>query len=168
MDWYLVRTKPHQEHSALAHWERQGYQCYVPQVPAHVQSTALWPEDAATPLFPRYMFVRPGDGVVPRGALGSGSAMGAGRVVEWAHQPVKVRKVLIDALRLLENAPQTSPPTAQDDARKALLHAPDTLSELQDLVSLTDGDSRVMALMDLLSTPAHPDVFVERRQQHRG
>ena len=28
--WYLIHTKPRQEHIALTNLERQGYTCYLP------------------------------------------------------------------------------------------------------------------------------------------
>ena len=34
MHWYLVHTKPRQEKCALENLHRQGYQCYLPTIPA--------------------------------------------------------------------------------------------------------------------------------------
>ena len=32
MQWYLIHTKPRQEVCALENLQRQGYECYLPQL----------------------------------------------------------------------------------------------------------------------------------------
>ncbi|MDR2613721.1 MAG: transcription/translation regulatory transformer protein RfaH, partial [Candidatus Accumulibacter sp.] len=61
MHWYLVHTKPKQEKCALQNLEWQGYECYLPIVPSEkVRQNALTFVDE--PLFPRYLFIRLGQG----------------------------------------------------------------------------------------------------------
>ncbi len=61
MHWYLVHTKPRQEKCALENLQRQGFQCYLPTLPAEkLRQGVLTVADE--PLFPRYLFIRLGQG----------------------------------------------------------------------------------------------------------
>ncbi len=57
MHWYLVHTKPRQEWCALQNLERQGFECYLPTLPAEkLRQGGLAVE--GEPLFSRYLFIR--------------------------------------------------------------------------------------------------------------
>ncbi len=61
MHWYLVHTKPRQEKCALQNLEQQGYQCYLPTLLSErLRLGSLTVRDE--PLFPRYLFIRLGQG----------------------------------------------------------------------------------------------------------
>ena len=64
MHWYLVHTKPWQEKCALENLQRQGFQCYLPALPSEkLRQGMLVVKDE--PLFPRYLFIRLGQGGQP-------------------------------------------------------------------------------------------------------
>jgi hypothetical protein len=57
LNWYLVHTKPRQEEIALANLERQGYECYLPQM--RIERVRRRKAEVTTePMFPRYLFIR--------------------------------------------------------------------------------------------------------------
>lgn len=61
MYWYLLFTKPKQEKAALENLERQGYQCYLPIFLSEKLRQGLL-TFSDEPLFPRYLFIRLGQG----------------------------------------------------------------------------------------------------------
>jgi transcriptional antiterminator RfaH len=98
MNWYLVHTKPRQEQYALENLQWQGYECYFPVMPAEKLrlgkiSTAL------QPLFPRYLFIRLGQGPSAQSWTPIRSTKGASRLVTFGNTPAKVDYALITLLR---------------------------------------------------------------------
>ena len=55
--WYLIHTKPRQEHIALTNLERQGYTCYLPLLRVE-KIRRRKAEVVSEPMFARYLFVR--------------------------------------------------------------------------------------------------------------
>ena len=54
--WYLVRTKPNAEASALRNLVRQGYEVYFPRLSQSLPHRGRW-RDRIVPLFPGYLFL---------------------------------------------------------------------------------------------------------------
>ncbi|MEW6259513.1 MAG: transcriptional activator RfaH [Thermodesulfobacteriota bacterium] len=55
--WFVIRTKSHREMNAKLHYERQGYEVYLPvirKVVRHARSKA----EVLRPFFPGYLFLR--------------------------------------------------------------------------------------------------------------
>jgi transcriptional antiterminator RfaH len=85
--WYLVHSKPRQETVALAQLQAQGYQAWLPCLkqltPKRRQRTQgpfVW-----EPLFPRYVFFRPGS---PTQSIAPAkSTTGVTRLVAFGHVP---------------------------------------------------------------------------------
>ena len=78
MHWYLVHTKPRQEKCALENLQRQGFHCYLPTLPSEkIRQGVLMVADE--PLFPRYLFIRLGQGDLDREQGRGGPAPGHGR-----------------------------------------------------------------------------------------
>lgn len=77
MHWYLVHTKPKQEKYALENLQRQGYECYLPLLLSErIRQGILMVTDE--PLFPRYLFIRLGQG--------GGEELGAGPLNKGSQQ----------------------------------------------------------------------------------
>lgn len=57
--WHVVFTRPRQERQALAQLQRQGYEAWLPLVPAPAAASGRKSAggNAQAPLFPRYLFV---------------------------------------------------------------------------------------------------------------
>ena len=54
--WYVVTSKPRQEHVARENLKRQGYRAYLPQVVMNKRRRGVW-GPVTEPLFPGYLFV---------------------------------------------------------------------------------------------------------------
>jgi len=55
--WYAIHTKPRQEETALAHLERQGFDCHLPRARERRRARHRYAL-VTLPLFPRYLFAR--------------------------------------------------------------------------------------------------------------
>lgn len=55
--WYAIHAKARQEHLALEHLRRQGYEPYLPLIRLHRRRRGAW-QQVTEPLFPGYLFVR--------------------------------------------------------------------------------------------------------------
>ncbi len=105
MYWYLVHTKPRQEKCALENLERQGYQCYLPTLPSEkLRQGLLTVSDE--PLFPRYLFIRLGQGDSAKSWAPIRSTKGVSRLVSFGVEPAKVEDGLIELLRVQEASVQ--------------------------------------------------------------
>lgn len=108
MHWYLVHTKPRQEKCAQESLERQGYQCYLPTLPAEKLRQSIL---AIThePLFPRYLFIRLGQGDSAKSWAPTRSTKGVSRLVSFGVEPAKVDDGLIELVRTHEASVQSEP-----------------------------------------------------------
>ena len=62
--WYLVRTKPNAEATALRNLVRQGYEVYFPRLSQSLPHRGRW-RDRIVPLFPGYLFLGLDEGRQP-------------------------------------------------------------------------------------------------------
>ena len=108
MHWYLVHTKPRQEKCALENLHRQGYQCYLPTLPSEKLRQGLLMV-ADEPLFPRYLFIRLGQGDSAKSWAPIRSTKGVSRLVSFGIEPARVDDDLIELLRTQETSVQTEP-----------------------------------------------------------
>lgn len=150
MHWHLVYTKPRQERCALDNLLRQGYQCYFPTFPSEKFCQGLLTV-ADEPLFPRYLFIRLGQG----GAKSWGpirSTKGVSRLVAFGVEPARVEDGLIELLRAQEAAVQAEPRRLfRRGERVRLTEAP--FVGLEGIYKMADGERRVMVLIEIMSKP---------------
>ena len=149
MHWYLVHTKPRQELCALENLQRQGYPCYLPVVPAEkLRQGRLTVVDE--PLFPRYLFIRLGEGDSALSWAPIRSTKGVSRLVRFGVEPAKVADPIVDALRAHEASAQAEPARLfKPGDRVRLSEAP--FAGIEGIYQITDGERRVMVLIELLS-----------------
>jgi transcriptional antiterminator RfaH len=108
MNWYLVHTKPRQEQRALDNLQWQGYECYFPTMPAEkLRLGKLDVVDQA--LFPRYLFIRLGQGPAAQSWTPIRFTKGVSRLVMFGTTPAKVDDALIALLRNQETLVQAEP-----------------------------------------------------------
>ncbi len=101
--WYLVRTKPRQEHLACCQLLRQDYQVYLPRYRQWINRNGDWqPEE--TPWFPGYLFVRQSD--EEQSLAPVRSTYGVLNLVSFGPQPQPVGDALINRLKKLEQQQQ--------------------------------------------------------------
>ena len=149
MDWYLVYTKPRHEKCALDNLQRQGFQCYLPTRPSEkLRQGMLVVTDE--PLFPRYLFIRLGQGDSAPSWTPIRSTKGVSRLVRVGVEPAKVADSLVEALRALEASVQDQPDRLfKPGERVRLTEAP--FAGIEGIYQMADGDRRVMVLIELLS-----------------
>jgi len=151
MHWYLVHTKPRQEKCALENLERQGYQCYLPMLPTErLQRGALTTQ--LEPLFPRYLFIRLGQGDSAKSWSPIRSTRGVSRLVSFGVEPAKVDDRLVELLRAQEAIVQCD--TARlftAGERVALTEAP--FAGIEGIYQMAEGERRVMVLIEIMSKP---------------
>ena len=149
MHWYLVHTKPRQEKCALENLLRQGYQCYLPTLPSEkLHHGVLTLSDE--PLFPRYMFIRLGQGNSAPSWAPIRSTKGVSRLVSFGVEPAKVVDSLVEALRVQEASVRVLPERLfKPGERVRLTEAP--FAGIEGIYQMAEGERRVMVLIELLS-----------------
>ena len=149
MHWYLVHTKPRLEKCALGLLEDQGYQCYLPTLPSEkLRQGELTVTDE--PLFPRYMFIRLGEGGSAKSWTPIRYTRGVSRLVSFGAEPAKVADSLVPALRAQEASVQAEPVRLfKPGERVRLTEAP--FAGIEGIYQITDGERRVMVLIEMLS-----------------
>lgn len=151
MYWYLVHTKPRQEKCAQQNLERQGYLCYLPAIPSEKLRQGLLAV-ADEPLFPRYLFIRLGQGHSSKSWAPIRSTKGVSRLVSFGAEPAKVDDSLIDLLREREASVLGEPERLfKSGERVRLIEAP--FAGIEGIYQMADGERRVMVLIEFLSKP---------------
>jgi transcriptional antiterminator RfaH len=151
MNWYLVYTKPRQEKCALENLQWQGYECYFPTMPAEKLRLGKI-STTQQPLFPRYLFIRLGQGPSAQSWTPIRSTKGVSRLVTFGNIPAKVDDALIDVLRSQESVAQIEPERLfKSGERVRITTAP--FADIEGIYQMTDADQRVMVLIELMSKP---------------
>ncbi len=147
-DWYLAYTKPRSEPLAGGQLERQGYSVYLPKYRA-LKRTPQGMVVYHSPLFPRYVFFRPG---TPGQSIAPvRSTVGVSHLVRFGVTPASVSDELVGALRAFEQQREAAS-LAELSALKAghrVAVCAGPLKGLEGLVSATAG-TRVTVLLDVL------------------
>ncbi|MBU0587268.1 MAG: transcription/translation regulatory transformer protein RfaH [Gammaproteobacteria bacterium] len=151
MHWYLVHTKRRLEKCAQENLERQGYQCYFPTLPSEKLRQGLL-KVSDEPLFPRYLFIRLGQGDSAKSWAPIRSTKGVSRLVSFGIEPARVDDGLIELLRMHEASLQgESARLFKLGERVCLTEAP--FAGIEGIYQLADGERRVMVLIEILSKP---------------
>jgi len=149
MHWYLVHTKPRQERCALQNLAQQGYECYLPFITVEkLRQGAL--AVVEEPLFPRYLFIRLDDSTSGKGWGPIRSTRGVSRLVTFGTEPARLDARLVEQIRAREgsNKPQ---PLFVPGERVQVIQGP--FAGLEAIYQMTEGENRVMVLIELLSKP---------------
>jgi len=151
MFWYLVHTKPRQEQCALQNLEQQGFQCYLPMISREklVRGALNVQEE---PLFPRYLFIRLGQGASAQSWSPIRSTRGVSRLVVFGTEPAKVDGLLIDTLRANEELERGAPAHLFSQGERVQI-VDGAFASLEGIYQMAEGERRVMVLIELLSKP---------------
>jgi transcriptional antiterminator RfaH len=156
MSWYLVHTKPRQEKTALQNLEQQGYECYLPMLSAEkLRQRVLSVIDE--PLFPRYLFIRLDTGLSAKGWGPIRFTKGVSRLVSFGNEPAKIDDRLVHLLHSQENTHQTQPQRLFSNGERVMI-VEGAFAGLEAIYQLTDGEGRVMVLIELISKPVQMRV----------
>jgi transcriptional antiterminator RfaH len=151
MHWYLVHTKPRQEQSALQNLEQQGFQCYLPTLPSEkLLRGKLTVNDL--PLFPRYLFIRLGQGASAQSWIPIRSTKGVSRLVSFGVEPARVHDELIDLLKAQEASVQGEPERLFKPGEQVRLVG-GAFAGFEGIYQMANGERRVMVLIELMSKP---------------
>ena len=151
MHWYLIHTKPRLEKTALENLERQNYRCYLPMLMAEKLrkgQLTLTQE----PLFPRYLFIQLETGLSALSWSPIRSTKGVSRLVSFGNEPAKVPDALVEALKSHEAVLQQQPVALfTEGERVQVTQGP--FAGVEGIYQMTDGERRVMVLIELMSKP---------------
>jgi transcriptional antiterminator RfaH len=152
MHWYLVHTKPRQESVARENLERQGYECYLPllRVEKLRQRTLIVAEEA---LFPRYLFIRLGQDDSSKSWGPIRSTIGVSTLVRFGHEPARAADALITLLKAREASAEENGPVPLFHKGERLLVSEGPFAGIEGIYQMTDGEQRVMVLIELLNKP---------------
>ena len=146
--WYLIHTKIRQERCALQNLERQGFECYLPEIHAEkLRRGAL--TAVPEPLFPRYLFIRLGTGLEAQSWAPIRSTTGVSRLVAFGTTPAKVGDELMEAIRSQTSGPDRL--QRQFELGQAVVITQGPFAGLEAVYQMSDGESRVMVLLNILS-----------------
>ena len=98
-DWYLAYTKPRQEEIARVNLDQQGFESYLPLY-KKFKKTEQGPVSVFEPMFPRYIFFRPGK---PGQSISVvRSTKGITTIVRFGFEPAVIGEELLRRIRQLE------------------------------------------------------------------
>ena len=156
MRWYLVHTKPRQERTALQNLERQGYECYLPMLSVErLRQSTLTVVDE--PLFPRYLFIRLGQGGEAKSWSPIRSTKGVCRLVSFGVEPAQVSETLVSMLRAREDAQHRYPESLFQSGEAVVIFA-GPFAGLEGVFQEMEGERRAMVLIDFLCRPVKVPV----------
>ena len=156
--WYLVHTKPRQEEVALANLERQGYQCYLPQM--RIERIRRRKAEIATePMFPRYLFIRLDSSDQGKSWSPIRSTLGVSQLVHFGARAAKVDDTLVDLLRQRE---QATPTEAMFQSGDSVVITDGPFAGIEAIYQTADAERRAFILLDILSKPVPMQIAVGR------
>jgi len=158
LSWYLVHTKPRQEDIALANLERQGYECYLPQM--RIERIRRRKAEVTTePMFPRYLFIRLDCSDQGKSWSPIRSTLGVSQLVHFGARAAKVHDTLVDLLRQREQALPT----------EAMFHSGDSVvitdgpfAGIEAIYQTADAERRAFILLEILAKPVSMHIDAGR------
>ena len=155
-NWYVIQTKPRQEHRALSNLQNQGYQCYLPMIAIEKlrrDRLCVFEE----PLFPRYLFISLDASRYGQNWSPIRSTWGVSGLVSFGSEPAKINSVLIDLLRQQEQG-LSEEPQRLFSAGERLLVAEGPFAGLQAIYQMVTGENRAMVLIELMGKAAQMQI----------
>ena len=158
LSWHLVHTKPRQEELALANLQRQGYDCYLPQM--RIERVRRRKAEVATePMFPRYLFIQLDSSDQGKSWSPIRSTLGVSQLVHFGARAAKVDDTLVDLLRKRERALPT----------EVMFHSGDSVvitdgpfAGIEAVYQTADAERRAFILLEILAKPASMHIDAGR------
>ena len=152
MSWYVIHTKPRQEHRALLNLQQQGYNCYLPLLAVEkLRQGALMV--VQEPLFPRYLFIQLDTGHAGQSWGPIRSTLGVSRLVTFGMEPATIHSELVEQLRSLHATVCASPQRLFNHGDLVQIKE-GPFAGIEGVYQMDDGDRRAMVLIELLSKPS--------------
>jgi transcriptional antiterminator RfaH len=153
--WYLIHTKIRQEAVALENLERQGFECFVPQIRTEKLRRGKL-QVVEEPLFPRYLFIRLSTGIDAQSWAPIRSTLGVSRMVMFGQIPAKVTDELLQHIRALSESTDVHHRHFAEGETVKITEGP--FVGLEAIYQMTDGEGRVMVLLNILSKPVQLSI----------
>lgn len=158
LSWYLVHTKPRQEVIALANLERQGYECYLPQM--RIERIRRRKAEVTTePMFPRYLFIRLDSSDQGKSWSPIRSTLGVSQLVHFGARAAKVDDSLVDLLRQRE---RTLPTEAMFHSGDSVVIANGPFAGIEAIYQTADAERRAFILLEILAKPVSMHIDAGR------
>jgi transcriptional antiterminator RfaH len=158
LSWYLVHTKPRQEDIALANLQRQGYECYLPQM--HIEQIRRRKAEVTTePMFPRYLFIRLDSSDQGKSWSPIRSTLGVSQLVQFGARAAKVDDTLVDLLRQRE---RTLPTEAMFHSGDSVVIADGPFAGIEAIYQTADAERRAFILLEILAKPVSMHIDAGR------
>ena len=157
-DWYLVYCKARQEDTAARGLEEQDYRVYLPKLKIR-RRRAQGMVDVVQPLFPRYLFVSPGDG---QALAPIAYTVGVSKLVRFGSEYRPVSAGIVEALKSRAD-PDTgyhglSPPKLERGDRVGIRAG--AFAGIEGIFEARSGQERVVVLLELLGQTVRAEVAV--------
>ena len=151
-NWYLAYTKPRQEDIARVNLDQQGFESYLPLY-KKFKKTEQGPVSVFEPMFPRYIFFRPGKPGQSISAVRS--TKGITTIVRFGFEPAVIDEELLRRIRQLEQVRNqaTLQEISQLKAGQAVRLKHTALGGVEGLVQSVSS-KRVAVLLEILGRPA--------------
>jgi transcriptional antiterminator RfaH len=150
--WYVAQTKPRQERTAYDNLLRQGYCAYLPHLKV-LRRIRRCQQARLEPMFPRYLFFRPGSEKQSIGPVRS--TFGVQSIVSFGHAPALLLADAVESIRALESRQNAA---SMDELSPinpgaSVLVVDGPFAGLEGMVSSVSA-RRIDVLMQLLGTAA--------------
>jgi transcriptional antiterminator RfaH len=156
--WYLVHTKPRHEDVALTNLQRQGYQCYLPQM--RIERIRRRKVEVATePMFPRYLFIQLDSSDQGKSWSPIRSTLGVSQLVHFGARAAKVDDALVELLRQRERAMTLD---AMFHSGDAVIITDGPFAGIEAIYQTADADRRAFILLEILSKPVSMQIDTGR------
>jgi transcriptional antiterminator RfaH len=158
LSWYLVHTKPRQEDIALANLQRQGYDCYLPQM--RIERVRRRKAEVATePMFPRYLFIRLDSSDQGKSWSPIRSTLGVSQLVHFGARAAKVDDNLVDLLRQRE---RILPDEAMFHSGDSVVITDGPFAGIEAIYQTSDAERRAFILLEILAKPVSMHIDAGR------
>ena len=145
--WYLIYSKPGQEHIAQENLLRQGYETYLP-LTSLLRKQRGRSVRKVGPLFPRYLFIHLSDQTDNWAPIRS--TIGVASLVRFGMEPAKVPDQLIQDLKSQEAEPGLHAPMSQDFMEGETVRISEGPFEgYEAIFSAQDSNDRVLILLKI-------------------
>jgi len=159
--WYLVHTKLRQEEVAQVNLQRQGYECYLPQM--RIERVRRRKAEVATePMFPRYLFIRLDSSDQGKSWSPIRSTLGVSQLVHFGAMAAKVDGNLVDLLRQRE---RILPAEAMFHRGDSVVIADGPFAGIEAIYQTTDAERRAFILLEILAKPVSMHIDAGRLRQ---
>lgn len=156
--WYLVHTKPRQEDVALANLQRQGYECYLPQM--RIERIRRRKAEIATePMFPRYLFIQLDSSDQGKSWSPIRSTLGVSQLVHFGARAAKVDDALVE---LLHQREQAMPMDAMFHSGDSVVITDGPFAGIEAIYQTADAGRRAFILLEILSKPVSMQIDAGR------